>query len=384
MQPAITKRSKSRDWQGIATPPHHDVTVVGGGPAGAAAAVRLLQLGRSVVLLERSGYDKPRPGEHLSPAARPLLSELTGDDSTLTGPHERSTGITMSWGDDTVRHTDYLFDPYSFGHHLDRCRFDRDLADVVPRLGGTLRLRTRVRSVRRGSDRSWIVTAADGSRVTELTASFLVDATGRSAAVGRMLGSARRRVDRLVGVCAHVPLDAASGLLRSRLLLESSETGWWYATAPHADRGVVVFMTDADLIRDGCTPTGQLWRQRLDRTRLIRSALPELEGTVRLEVRPADSSILEPMHGPSWVAVGEAAEACDPLSARGIVRALQSGLAAGTAIDRALDGDTEPLGTFASDRRAQFHQYLDERLQVYRQERRWVSKEFWARRTARG
>ena len=40
----------------------HDVAVIGGGPAGAAAAWTLAMRGLSVALLEATALDTPRPG----------------------------------------------------------------------------------------------------------------------------------------------------------------------------------------------------------------------------------------------------------------------------------------------------------------------------------
>ena len=55
---------------------HYDVAIAGAGPAGGAVAQSLVQAGCSVVLLERSHFDRPRIGETLAPAVQPLLLEL--------------------------------------------------------------------------------------------------------------------------------------------------------------------------------------------------------------------------------------------------------------------------------------------------------------------
>lgn len=53
-----------------------DVAIIGGGPAGCAAAISLALSGLRVALLERTSYGPARVGETLPPAVQPLLREL--------------------------------------------------------------------------------------------------------------------------------------------------------------------------------------------------------------------------------------------------------------------------------------------------------------------
>jgi 2-polyprenyl-6-methoxyphenol hydroxylase-like FAD-dependent oxidoreductase len=53
-----------------------EICVVGGGPAGAVAAMRLAQLGHDVVLLEKADFPRRHVGEGLSPGTWPLLRYL--------------------------------------------------------------------------------------------------------------------------------------------------------------------------------------------------------------------------------------------------------------------------------------------------------------------
>src|SRR5262249_29403044 len=53
-----------------------DVTVVGGGPAGAAAAIQCRRVGLTVAIIERDAVSRVRPGESLPPGVEPLLRQL--------------------------------------------------------------------------------------------------------------------------------------------------------------------------------------------------------------------------------------------------------------------------------------------------------------------
>jgi flavin-dependent dehydrogenase len=53
-----------------------DVVVVGGGPAGSAAALWCVRQGLRVVLLEREQFPRHRPGETLPPGVEPIFAQL--------------------------------------------------------------------------------------------------------------------------------------------------------------------------------------------------------------------------------------------------------------------------------------------------------------------
>jgi len=63
---------------------HFDVVIVGAGPAGSHLALRLARDGRSVALLDRRRFPRPKPcGEFLSPECLPMLEELGLRETTL-------------------------------------------------------------------------------------------------------------------------------------------------------------------------------------------------------------------------------------------------------------------------------------------------------------
>ncbi|MFM2167099.1 MAG: hypothetical protein RIS79_1470, partial [Verrucomicrobiota bacterium] len=54
----------------------YDVIIIGGGPAGATAAMTLRQAGRKVLVLEKEKFPRFHIGESLLPYNRPIFDEL--------------------------------------------------------------------------------------------------------------------------------------------------------------------------------------------------------------------------------------------------------------------------------------------------------------------
>ncbi len=118
-----------------------DVAVVGGGPAGTAAAALVAQAGWSVVVLERERFPRFHIGESLLPSCLPVLARV-GLDLEKLG-YLRKLGAEFH--DEAIGETSYfpfadaLPGPPRFAYQVERDRFDTDLADAARRSGATVR-----------------------------------------------------------------------------------------------------------------------------------------------------------------------------------------------------------------------------------------------------
>jgi flavin-dependent dehydrogenase len=84
-----------------------------------------------------------------------------------------------------------------------------------------------------------------------------------------------------------------------------------------------------------------------------------------------------------WLAAGDAALATDPLSGGGILRALLTGEAAGTALAHWLVGRPGPVREYERWLDRRFGEYVTERQTCYALEARWPAEPFWSRRQPR-
>ena len=105
--------------------------MVGGGPAGAAAALTLAKLGRLVLLVDANRGDDFRVGESAPAALRPLLRDLQVLDRILADHPLPCYGNVSVWGSAEPITTDSIRDPHGHGWHLDRVRFDATLREAA-------------------------------------------------------------------------------------------------------------------------------------------------------------------------------------------------------------------------------------------------------------
>jgi len=344
-----------------------DVAIIGGGPAGTAAALTLLRYSRlRPVVIERSSYDTWRVGETLSPGVYPLLAYL-GAESVLSGerasrpptgggrdarsPQRRAYATSAAWGSADVVSRDFLFTGGGDAWHLDRARFDASLAQLVADRGGTLLTNT-----------TWPL---------DLKSRFVIDASGRHAVHARTQGARATIDDHLTGLVAIFEGGDDSG---TATLVEAVEDGWWYSAHLPEDRTAVAFMTDADVVRAARLHEPDAWLGHLDRAPRTRSRVAQATLAHGPNVCPAHSQILDPVIGDGWIAAGEAAASFDPLSSMGIGYAIASGIQAARI---AASGNG---ALYATDVRRHYDAYLARRQGYYAMERRWPESPFWARR----
>jgi flavin-dependent dehydrogenase len=361
---------------------HFDVVIIGAGPAGAATALALRKNHPylSVLILEASEFQNPRPAETLTPDAIPLLQQLEVFDFFLEQNHRTVTRHASAWGscDATTR----LFDGREAdnGWFIDRARFDSMLAGYAAASGVSF-IRATLTKVQMTSNGSWQLTAQSASVTHILGASFVVDASGRGARFASEIGVAQIAQDTLVGVVRTVELerDDQTG---PGCLIEAFEHGWWYSAPIDSRRLAITVMTDADISKRLQLTQLAEWSEQLEKAPQTNARVAGLAGHGELCVRAAHTRNLTCCTGNNWLAVGDAAASIDPLASQGILRALRFGLHAGSAIGAQFKSRLPDLKSYEQLVRAEFENNLALRMEDYRAEQRWNSAPFWARRHA--
>jgi 2-polyprenyl-6-methoxyphenol hydroxylase-like FAD-dependent oxidoreductase len=95
----------------------------------------------------------------------------------------------------------------------------------------------------------------------------------------------------------------------------------------------------------------------------------------------AATAVLSRVAGSNWVAVGDAAWSCDPLTAQGITKALMDGIAVAEALAvQSRGGGYGAVLGYQSASFARFTANLRLRAALYEAEGRWPDAPFWRKR----
>jgi flavin-dependent dehydrogenase len=361
-----------------------DCVIIGAGPAGASLAQTLARAGHSVVMIERRTGVRFDAVETLPPAAMGLVRQLA-DLSSGTIP---SRGTISAWGADTPLIQDYFFTAEGCGLCVNRASFDADLRKRAQDADALLLHGAKLHRVDQKEEKNgWVCDVECDGELTKINATYIVDATGRQAALGKMLGIHRDKSDPLFAYSLEFSTQTAPqavGFAR----VESCSYGWWYCnTIPEADRVVAVLQIDQNVSepinRDD-------FLNLLADTKLTSNFLNSVNATPIGNMRGAYAGHARNLSfGPQgFLAVGDALQAFDPLSSQGVWRAMASGVQAGQLLSYALanaklDTDQQSFVARYNQSQAQvWDQYCQSYTQFYAAEHRWIDDPFWSQRSS--
>ena len=300
------------------------------------------------MLAEAAAGPIEKVGEALAPSARPILETLglAARLDTEAGLARRCLGVVSDWGGPHVR--DYLREPGGHGWILDRRAFEAMLARDARDSGVDWRWRHRLRRAWPTNSGHKLILSGEGGAEVAIDAGFVMDASGRAAALARRLGARRRLASRLVARETPPRSQTTPFCGSSWLRIAAGPEGWTYAA-------------------EG--PDGRL------RSLSLGKAIGEAPAARGWE---AGFSILDRFHGPAWIAIGDAAAGFDPLTSQGIANALASGLAGARAVHAALGGDATELRTYESAMLTTWSRSRSGAQSVYASETRWAEEPFWS------
>lgn len=376
-----------------------DVVIIGAGPAGSATAITLAMLGQRVLLVDEQAVARYKLGESLPPSSVDIVSHFLGDldspDSNAIGVY-KTAGNISTWSSEQIDHTDFFFTAKGFGLCINRLAFDEALRLRALELGASLQRGVSLESCTRSSKPgfNWDIVLNTSSKIERHNARYLVDCTGRRAVLGRMLDiPILDNEDKLFAYAQWFSTQADDDDCFTRI--EAVKNGWWYTNrVPTNDitqsKRLVIFYTDRDLPdgKKAASPEGfnGLLRETTQIDPLLQASAYQASGAIR--GAPANTQRLREFCGNAWMAVGDAAQAYDPLSSQGIDKALRTGSHAGHLIhyaltdenDNSLGADNRFIQQYCQQQQQLWDSFIAQRNYYYGIQTRWLDQPFWQRR----
>ena len=405
---------------------HTDIVVIGGGPAGAAAATMLARQGWSVTLLERERFPRDHVGESLLPASIPILEELGVLPAVEAQGFVKKLGATMVWGRGNEPWSWFFGETnrrYPHSYQVWRPTFDHLLLDNAAANGVDVRQGWRATQVlfnqqprhsilRQAQDErslaGWQTSAHpepvegrgpalgvrclnDAAQEQIIQTRFVVDASGQNGLLGRQL-DLRRWDDSFRNLAVYAYYDGAERLpspADTNIFIESYAHGWLWTIPLHTGQASVGAVVDQ---REGEEQVGKLGLERFLDEQLAQA--PYTAGLLSKARRVSGPYIVkdwsyacERIAGDGYVLAGDAACFIDPLFSSGVHLALMSGVLAAAYVTTSLRDPAMGVAAAQVYQELYMKEYhhFREMVRLFYSSNRTVDSYFWeARRILEG
>jgi flavin-dependent dehydrogenase len=302
-----------------------DAAIIGAGPSGCVAALRLLALGRRPALIECLSFPRPQIGESISPGVWDILEYLDAVPALDESAVVKGLPARVAWEGREPRFFSAL--ERGPGLMVDRGDFDARLAALAEARGALRFQPARVRRIE-GDPGAWRLSVVGPEGESALDARLIIDARGRS---GRSMRSRFALGPATLALWAEVGPDRMPRETR----IEAIDRAWlWGAPLPDGRYRVMAF------VGSNWMPRGN-GRDAAFRGLLADARLFETASSAAF-VSPLKTRCATPYIDPEFwrlgsICIGERALALDPLSSTGVEKsmrlALQGVIAANTVLD---------------------------------------------------
>lgn len=311
------------------TSPEYDLLVIGGGPAGCAAAAFACQRGWRVCVVEKEAFPRFRIGESLLPTANALLQSMGVWPKIEAAGFIKKYGAVFCLGDGSqTKEVDF-----SDGHvpnleqtyQVDRSRFDAILLDHATELGCAVRPGTTVRHIEEYTDRVTATLKTADQQESRITARWVIDAGGRDNLYPYLQKQVLdpRTLPRRTAIYNHFTgMPRAEGRQAGHTIVVRLEEGWFWIIPISEELTSVGLVTKSQRLR-GSDPAS-VFNETVQHTPKLRELLRSATPVSTFRVTADYSYFRQSLAHSRVVLVGDAGGFIDPIFSSGVYLALWS------------------------------------------------------------
>jgi flavin-dependent dehydrogenase len=328
-----------------------DAVIIGGGPAGAAAALGLVKRGRQVIVLEKTRFPRFHIGESFLPAAFDRLKELGLEPAIRKIPHVPKFGayFQMGYGGKLLEidFANGLCDGKET-INVERSIFDEMLLNEAQKAGAEVRQGVTVKEILKLSDGDVRVQTDAG----EVRGRYLLDASGQGAVLGRHFGTRKTVSDPNLKKVAYgnqfTNVQRAPGREAGHPLIVMMDEGWFWLiplNETYTSVGMVLNAESArNISKSENIPPDRMLAWGIARCPAVAGRMKESVASSPTNFIIADFSYTCPPYaGDGYFLVGDSAAFQDPIFSTGVSVALSAAASAAKQVDDILAGRISPV-----------------------------------------
>jgi flavin-dependent dehydrogenase len=296
-----------------------DAFILGAGPAGLCVAIRLLDMGYTVGMLEQEQFPRPQIGESLSPGIYNIFEYLNAGHLLEDAMYLKNISAKVIW--ENAAHIYYRPGQNSEGIIVDRSKLDHDLLKFAVTKGLYLIQPGKLKhSI--NSENGWLLEIIDGSIEIKINSKIVLDARGRK---GTLLNERVPIAPSAIAVWTHIDNDS----VLNEALIEAVDDGWLWGSPVSGNRYRIMAFTDPITLKNN---SDLYLLDLMNKTELF-SPLANKARNGHIETCSVTSFVNQNPWNKQFVKIGEAAFTLDPLSSTGVEKAMRFSLQVAIAIN---------------------------------------------------